>query len=184
MSKMFAAAYAGFIAAALSALYLYTWQWQTDLFQSAYFFGVALMAVSALANILYWYGFALVGTKHRNATLHYMALLALGLSIVTDASGFVFTLLPSYAASSLWDGFDFVMSAIYAVAYIVTGLAVQRMRTTFGDTALWYGIFSMLSGVILLAGDFGIPAITTFGIVLNTILYALGGMILLQAARR
>ena len=184
MNKLLVAGIAGFVGAACSLLYLYLWQTQIDITQTAYWSSVVIMAVSALANIGYWYGLSVVGTMYRNSTLHYMALLALVLSIFTDASVAVFTLMPQYAASSVWGVFGLFMGTLYALACILGGLAMQKLRSHFGDVALWYGIFAMLSGVIVLGGDFGIPSIATFDAVFNTILYVLGGMILFRAAKK
>jgi hypothetical protein len=184
MNKLFVAGCAGFLGALTSIVYMYLWQWQIDVSLEAYGWSVVLMAVAALAGVAYWYGLSIVGTRYGNSTLHYMALLALILSVLTDASGALYTLAPQYAASSGWDAFGLFMGTLYGLAYILAGLAVQKMRQHFGDAALWYGIFAMLSGIIMLAGDFGIGYITTFGMVLNIVLYVLGGMILLQAAKK
>ena len=184
MDKLYIAALAGFVGAATSALSLYAWQMQIDATQKFYLLNVVVITLGALANVAYWYGLSVIGTRFHSSTLHYMALLALILSIFTDASNAVFTLFPQYAASSGWDAFGLFMSTLFAIAYILTGLAVQKLRSMFGDVALWYGIFAMVSGVIVLAGDFGIPAISALGMALNVVLYVLGGMILLQAAKR
>ena len=184
MNKLLVASIAAFIGAALSVEYLYEWRMAIDLYQSAYWFWVLIFAVGALANVVYWYGLSIVGTKYHNATLHTMALLALALSILSDASNAVFTLLPHYAASPAWGAFNFLMGTLFAIAFILTGLAMQRLRPQFGDTALWYGIGAMLSGVLALIGDTGISYIGMLGVALNAILYVLGGMILFRAAKK
>ncbi len=184
MNKLFIASVAAFIGAALSVEYLYEWCLGLDVYNDAYWLGVFLIAASALANVVYWYGLSIVGTKYHNAMLHMMALLALVLSILSDASNAIFTLLPQYAASPAWDTFNFFMGTLFAIAFMLTGLAVQRMRPQFGDIALWYGIGAMLSGVLALIGDTGISYIGMFGVALNAILYVLGGMILYRAAKK
>ena len=184
MNKLFIAGCAGFVGALTSVIYMYLWQWQIDLSIEAYGGSVILMAVAALASVVYWYGLSIVGTRYQSSTLHYMAFLALVLSVVTDASGAFYTLAPQYAASSGWEALGLLMGTLYGLAYILAGLAVQKLRQQFGDVALWYGILAMVSGIIMLAGDFGIPLVSTLGMVLNAVLYVLGGMILLQAAKR
>ena len=72
MNKLFIASLAGFFAAATSAISLYEWQMGIDIYQQAYVVGVITFALAALANVAYWYGFSIIGTKYHNRTLHTM----------------------------------------------------------------------------------------------------------------
>lgn len=184
MNKLRIASIAGFVAALTSLISMYSWQWGVDLAGDFYVLSVLLMAVGALANVAYWYGFSLVGKRYKNTMLYYVALVALVLSVFTDASGALYTLAPSYAASYGWDMLGLLMKTIYGLSFILAGLAVQKLREQFGDTTLWYAVFSILSGILMLIGDVGSWIVTMIGMTLNIVLYILGGMILLQAAKK
>ncbi len=184
MNKFFISGIAGFVALAVSVVYFFSWNRGIDLGRDFYPVSVALFAVGAVANVIYWYGLSLVGTKFRNIQLHYMALAALMLSILGDVSNVFFILFPQYAAHPGWGLYGFLSNAFMAVAFILTGLAIQRMKPLFGDITTWYAIGAMLSGVLLLSGDFGIATIYSFSQVLNILLYLFGGLLLLQAAKK
>lgn len=184
MNKLFLAGIAAFVAATLAIEYLYEWQMGLNVYQNAYWLSVVLFATGALVNVLYWYGISLVGTRYHNWSLHRLAMFALVLSILSDASNMFYTLVPQYAASSAWDSFGFVMSLLFGVAFILTGLAMQKMRSQFGDMALWYGVIAMIFGVFTITGDAGIVILGMLGVVLNAVLYVLGGLILFKAAKR
>ena len=121
---------------------------------------------------------------YRNGTLHLMALVALALSIVADVTNVLFVLLPQYAASPAWNAVSFFTGTVQAIAFIVTGLALQRLRHQLGDTAHWYGMFLMLAGALMLGGNFGSSYITLFAMASNAVLYVLGSTLLFQAAKK
>jgi len=184
MQRIYVAGIAGIIASAFSAIGLYLWQMQIDLSINMPLWHVLLFAGTTLANVAYWYGLSLVGTKYHNALFHRMALLAIVFSILMDASNALFVLFPQYAAVSAWGAFSFLMGTAMGIALIMTGLAAQKLRQHLGDTAVWYGVGSMFSGALLLAQDFGNSYIGLFAMTLNIALYIFGSMMLFQAAKK
>lgn len=174
----------GFVGAALTFEYLLEWKAGLDSVTNAYWLALVFFAAGSLANVVYWYAMSLVGKRYHNTSLHRLAIGALVFSIAQDLSSAVFTLFPEYAGASAWSMFGIAMSTVFGILCILAGLAVQRMRTHFGDAALWYGIFAMLAGVLTLVGDTGITSIGMLGVALNGLLYILGGIILFKAAKR
>ena len=85
---------------------------------------------------------------------------------------------------STWDALGYFLELGTGIALILAGIALMRLKKQFGDIAFWYGTCSMLTGALLLAGNFGFSYITLFSMTLDVFLYVLGSMILFRETHR